>query len=44
MKSLGMNFCMSGKLRKTDRGVDIVTQEFFSQRHITCQKAFNGIA
>jgi hypothetical protein len=43
MESLGVNFCVSSKFWKTDRGVDVIAQQFFSHRDITREKAFDGI-
>jgi hypothetical protein len=44
MQRLRVDFRMGGKFWKSDRRVDVITQDLFSQRHITCQKAFDGIA
>ena len=34
MQGLRVDFGASGELRESDRGIDVVSQEFLSERHI----------
>ena len=44
VQSFDVRFGVCGQLGKSDRGVDVITQQFFAERHLARKKAFDGFA
>jgi hypothetical protein len=44
VKSLYVELGMPGQLGESDRGIDIITQQFFAERHVSREKAFDRLA
>src|SRR5579872_1861399 len=44
VKRFYVDFGMRGQLWKTDRGIDVITQQFFAEGHLAEKKAFDGLA
>ena len=44
MKGFYVDFRVRCQLWKTYRGVDVITQQFFAERHLARKKAFDGFA